>query len=130
MKKNLIIFSSILTITPMIGTVVSCSSTPDHKVMNFKVDENKVKALTISDFNALPNDETKMLQIIAQSATQVDRYTKEALQENLFKKINIKDESTRFVVEFEIETKKGDKHFSYRLPNGSTSQNIIVQKSK
>lgn len=125
LKKISISLMSVTSIIPIIATTTSCSeSNFDYKVMNFIVDENKLKEeyKNIDSFNKLPNDENKLKKVITTS--WIDGYTSDALIKGLMS-ISLKEENNNKYLEINLNTKdehNKNKHYSYRLPNGGTNQ--------
>lgn len=144
-KKYLLLPASI-TIGLSTFSIISCSSSStDYKVMNFVIDDNKVKALSSNptSFNAEPITKEKLLKIVKNTLESLDKYTLEALgyssNDNytnqqisacVFDKIAIENNELIINIKNEIivdiNGKKVEKQSLYRLPNNSTQYRVKI----
>lgn len=91
-KRKIFLSLTLLSNIAIIPLVVSCGSeSTDFKVMNWAIDENKVKqaAPNYATFNNLTFIEKINKVIKMQNNYQLDRYTTEAIDQNWFEQISI-----------------------------------------
>ena len=92
-KRKIFLSLTLLSNIAIIPLVVSCGSeSTDFKVMNWSIDENKVKqeAPNYATFNNSTFIEKINRVIKKQNNYELDRYTTEAIDQNWFDQISIK----------------------------------------
>lgn len=126
--KKLILFSSLPILSLPLPFVISCSkSTPDYYQMSWSVDQEKVEELKKSgweSFNSEANTVEKILKVIKSEQGWVEKYTKQALEDGWFKKIEFENNNGKpGKLVFELLKEKSingkNKNCPYKLPNGS-----------
>ena len=91
-KRKIFLSLTLLSNVAIIPLVVSCGSeSTDFKVMNWAIDENKVKqeAPNYATFNNSTFIEKINRVIKKQNNYELDRYTTEAIDQNWFEQISI-----------------------------------------
>ena len=131
-KKKIFLSLTLLSNMAIIPLVVSCGSeSTDFKVMNWAIDENKVKqeAKNYASFNNLTFIEKINKVIKMQNNYELDRYTIEAIDQNWFEQISIasndaNSKSYKLIFKLKnsqvIKTTNNQtitKYCPYRLPN-------------
>ena len=131
-KKKIFLSLTLLSNIAIIPLVVSCGSeSTDFKVMNWAIDENKVKqeAKNYASFNNLTFIEKINKVIKMQNNYELDRYTIEAIDQNWFEQISIasndaNSKSYKLIFKLKnsqvIKTTNNQtitKYCPYRLPN-------------
>ena len=131
-KKKIFLGLTLLSNIAIIPLVVSCGSeSTDFKVMNWAIDENKVKqeAPNYATFNNLTFIEKINRVIKKQNNYELDRYTTEAIDQNWFEQISIelKDANSKsYKLIFKLKNSQViktannqtiTKYCPYRLPN-------------
>lgn len=131
-KRKIFLSLTLLSNIAIIPLVVSCGSeNTDFKVMNWAIDENKVKqaAPNYATFNNLTFIEKINKVIKMQNNYQLDRYTTEAIDQNWFEQISIalndaNSKSYKLIFKLKnsqvIKTTNNQtitKYCPYRLPN-------------
>lgn len=131
-KKKIFLGLTLLSNIAIIPLVVSCGSeSTDFKVMNWAIDENKVKqeAQNYATFNNLTFIEKINRVIKKQNNYELDRYTTEAIDQNWFDQISIalndaNSKSYKLIFKLKnsqvISTTNNQtitKYCPYRLPN-------------
>lgn len=131
-KKKIFLSLTLLSNIAIIPLVVSCGSEiTDFKVMNWAIDENKVKkeAPNYATFNNSTFIEKINRVIKKQNNYELDRYTTEAIDQNWFDQISIKlndanSKSYKLIFKLKnsqvISTTNNQtitKYCPYRLPN-------------
>ena len=131
-KKKIFLGLTLLSNIAIIPLVVSCGSeSTDFKVMNWAIDENKVKkeAPNYATFNNSTFIEKINRVIKKQNNYELDRYTTEAIDRNWFDQISIKlndanSKSYKLIFKLKnsqvIKTANNQtitKYCPYRLPN-------------
>lgn len=133
-KKKIFLSLTLLSNIAIIPLVVSCGSeSTDFKVMNWAIDENKVKqeAQNYATFNNLTFID-KINKVIKNPNAnyELDRYTTEAIDQNWFEQISIIDlndpNSKSYKLIFKLKNSQViktannqtiTKYCPYRLPN-------------
>ena len=133
-KKKIFLSITLLSNIAIIPLVVSCGSeSTDFKVMNWAIDENKVKqeAPNYATFNNLTFID-KINKVIKKQNDnyELDRYTTEAIDQNWFEQISIIDlndpNSKSYKLIFKLKNSQVisaannqtiTKYCPYRLPN-------------
>lgn len=131
-KKKIFLGLTLLSNIAIIPLVVSCGSeSTDFKVMNWAIDENKVKqeAPNYATFNNSTFIEKINRVIKKQNNYELDRYTTEAIDQNWFDQISIElndanSKSYKLIFKLKnsqvIKTANNQtitKYCPYRLPN-------------
>ena len=131
-KKKIFLGLTLLSNIAIIPLVVFCGSeSTDFKVMNWAIDENKVKqeAPNYATFNNSTFIEKINRVIKKQNNYELDRYTTEAIDQNWFDKISIElndanSKSYKLIFKLKnsqvIKTANNQtitKYCPYRLPN-------------
>ena len=131
-KRKIFLSLTLLSNIAIIPLVVSCGSeSTDFKVMNWSIDENKVKqeAPNYATFNNSTFIEKINRVIKKQNNYELDRYTTEAIDQNWFDQINIQlndanSKSYKLIFKLKnsqvIKTTNNQtitKYCPYRLPN-------------
>ena len=131
-KKKIFLGLTLLSNIAIIPLVVSCGSeSTDFKVMNWAIDENKVKkeAPNYATFNNSTFIEKINRVIKKQNNYELDRYTTEAIDQNWFDQISIalndaNSKSYKLIFKLKnsqvIKTANNQtitKYCPYRLPN-------------
>ena len=131
-KRKIFLSLTLLSNVAIIPLVVSCGSeSTDFKVMNWSIDENKVKqeAPNYATFNNSTFIEKINRVIKKQNNYELDRYTTEAIDQNWFDQINIQlndanSKSYKLIFKLKnsqvISTTNNQtitKYCPYRLPN-------------
>ena len=131
-KRKIFLSLTLLSNIAIIPLVVSCGSeSTDFKVMNWAIDENKVKkeAPNYATFNNSTFIEKINRVIKKQNNYELDRYTTEAIDQNWFDQINIQlndanSKSYKLIFKLKnsqvIKTTNNQtitKYCPYRLPN-------------
>lgn len=131
-KKKIFLGLTLLSNIAIIPLVVSCGSeSTDFKVMNWAIDENKVKkeAPNYATFNNLTFIEKINRVIKKQKNYELDRHTTEAIDQNWFDQISIElndanSKSYKLIFKLKnsqvIKTANNQtitKYCPYRLPN-------------
>ena len=131
-KKKIFLGLTLLSNIAIIPLVVSCGSeSTDFKVMNWAIDENKVKqeAQNYATFNNLTFIDKINRVIKKQNNYELDRYTTEAIDQNWFDQINIQlndANSKSYKLIFKLKNSQVisaannqtiTKYCPYRLPN-------------
>ena len=131
-KRKIFLSLTLLSNIAIIPLVVSCGSeSTDFKVMNWSIDENKVKqeAPNYATFNNSTFIEKINRVIKKQNNYELDRYTTEAIDQNWFDQINIQlndanSKSYKLIFKLKnsqvINTTNNQtitKYCPYRLPN-------------
>ena len=131
-KRKIFLSLTLLSNIAIIPLVVSCGSeSTDFKVMNWSIDENKVKqeAPNYATFNNSTFIEKINRVIKKQNNYELDRYTTEAIDQNWFDQINIQlndanSKSYKLIFKLKnsqvISTTNNQtitKYCPYRLPN-------------
>ena len=131
-KKKIFLSLTLLSNIAIIPLVVSCGSeSTDFKVMNWSIDENKVKqeAPNYATFNNLTFIDKINKVIKKQNNYELDRYTTEAIDQNWFEQISIElndanSKSYKLIFKLKnsqvIKTANNQtitKYCPYRLPN-------------
>lgn len=131
-KKKIFLSLTLLSNIAIIPLVVSCGSeSTDFKVMNWAIDENKVKqeAQNYATFNNSTFIEKINRVIKIQNNYELDRYTTEAIDQNWFDQISIQlndanSKSYKLIFKLKnsqvINTTNNQtitKYCPYRLPN-------------
>lgn len=131
-KKKIFLGLTLLSNIAIIPLVVSCGSeSTDFKVMNWAIDENKVKqeAPNYATFNNLTFIDKINKVIKKQKNYELDRYTTEAIDQNWFDQISIalndaNSKSYKLIFKLKnsqvIQTTNNQtitKYCPYRLPN-------------
>ena len=131
-KRKIFLSLTLLSNIAIIPLVVSCGSeSTDFKVMNWSIDENKVKqeAPNYATFNNSTFIEKINRVIKKQNNYELDRYTTEAIDQNWFDQINIQlndanSKSYKLIFKLKnsqvIKTANNQtitKYCPYRLPN-------------
>lgn len=131
-KRKIFLSLTLLSNIAIIPLVVSCGSeSTDFKVMNWFIDENKVKkeAQNYATFNNLTFIEKINRVIKKQNNYELDRYTTEAIDQNWFEQISIalndaNSKSYKLIFKLKnsqvINTTNNQtitKYCPYRLPN-------------
>ena len=132
-KKKIFLGLTLLSNIAIIPLVVSCGSeSTDFKVMNWAIDENKVKqeAPNYATFNNSTFIEKINRVIKKQNNYELDRYTTEAIDQNWFDQISIIDlndpNSKSYKLIFKLKNSQVinttnnqtiTKYCPYRLPN-------------
>lgn len=140
-KKYLLTSSPIIVGLSSLCVVSCSSSSTDYKVMSFALDENKIKkeSTNASEFNNETNTKEKLLKIVKNNLSSLDRYTLEALgyssnddyqkqqlSSNIFEKIAIENNELIIQIKSEIKIKEEKKYLLYRLPNNSTELRMKI----
>lgn len=132
-KRKIFLSLTLLSNIAIIPLVVSCGSeSTDFKVMNWSIDENKVKqeAPNYATFNNSTFIEKINRVIKKQNNYELDRYTTEAIDQNWFDQISIIDlndpNSKSYKLIFKLKNSQViktannqtiTKYCPYRLPN-------------
>lgn len=131
-KRKIFLSLTLLSNVAIIPLVVSCGSeSTDFKVMNWAIDENKVKqeAPNYATFNNSTFIEKINRVIKKQNNYELDRYTTEAIDQNWFEQISIElndanSKSYKLIFKLKnsqvIKTANNQtitKYCPYRLPN-------------
>ena len=131
-KRKIFLSLTLLSNIAIIPLVVSCGSeSTDFKVMNWAIDENKVKqeAPNYATFNNSTFIEKINRVIKKQNNYELDRYTTEAIDQNWFDQINIQlndANSKSYKLIFKLKNSQVisaannqtiTKYCPYRLPN-------------
>ena len=131
-KRKIFLSLTLLSNVAIIPLVVSCGSeSTDFKVMNWSIDENKVKqeAPNYATFNNSTFIEKINRVIKKQNNYELDRYTTEAIDQNWFDQINIQlndANSKSYKLIFKLKNSQVisaannqtiTKYCPYRLPN-------------
>ena len=131
-KRKIFLSLTLLSNIAIIPLVVSCGSeSTDFKVMNWAIDENKVKqeAPNYATFNNSTFIEKINRVIKKQNNYELDRYTTEAIDQNWFEQISIalndaNSKSYKLIFKLKnsqvIKTANNQtitKYCPYRLPN-------------
>lgn len=131
-KKKIFLSLTLLSNIAIIPLVVSCGSeSTDFKVMNWAINENKVKqeAPNYATFNNSTFIEKINRVIKMQNNYELDRYTTEAIDQNWFEQISIElndanSKSYKLIFKLKnsqvIKTTNNQtitKYCPYRLPN-------------
>ena len=131
-KRKIFLSLTLLSNIAIIPLVVSCGSeSTDFKVMNWAIDENKVKqeAPNYATFNNSTFIEKINRVIKKQNNYELDRYTTEAIDQNWFEQISIElndanSKSYKLIFKLKnsqvIKTANNQtitKYCPYRLPN-------------
>ena len=132
-KRKIFLSLTLLSNIAIIPLVVSCGSeSTDFKVMNWAIDENKVKqeAPNYATFNNSTFIEKINRVIKKQNNYELDRYTTEAIDQNWFEQISIIDlndpNSKSYKLIFKLKNSQViktannqtiTKYCPYRLPN-------------
>ena len=131
-KRKIFLSLTLLSNIAIIPLVVSCGSeSTDFKVMNWAIDENKVKqeAPNYATFNNSTFIEKINRVIKKQNNYELDRYTTEAIDQNWFEQISIalndaNSKSYKLIFKLKnsqvISTTNNQtitKYCPYRLPN-------------